>query len=115
MIRRPPRSTQSRSSAASDVYKRQVFPDAVAMVATIALDAVIIASPEHMHVEHVRVCAARGISMLIEKPVAPDTAGVDAIIAAVAAGGTQAMAAHVERFEVGSAQLKMAVEQGLCG
>ena len=30
MIRRPPRSTQSRSSAASDVYKRQmkIIPDA---------------------------------------------------------------------------------------
>src|SRR5450756_2167334 len=28
MIRRPPRSTQSRSSAASDVYKRQVLPAA---------------------------------------------------------------------------------------
>ena len=27
MIRRPPRSTQSRSSAASDVYKRQVHPE----------------------------------------------------------------------------------------
>src|SRR5450756_2024740 len=27
MIRRPPRSTQSRSSAASDVYKRQVLPE----------------------------------------------------------------------------------------
>ena len=27
MIRRPPRSTQSRSSAASDVYKRQVELD----------------------------------------------------------------------------------------
>ena len=26
MIRRPPRSTQSRSSAASDVYKRQAWP-----------------------------------------------------------------------------------------
>src|SRR5680860_1750783 len=26
MIRRPPRSTQSRSSAASDVYKRQQWP-----------------------------------------------------------------------------------------
>ena len=25
MIRRPPRSTQSRSSAASDVYKRQIL------------------------------------------------------------------------------------------
>src|SRR5450756_882699 len=29
MIRRPPRSTQSRSSAASDVYKRQVWICAV--------------------------------------------------------------------------------------
>src|SRR5450756_3202672 len=28
MIRRPPRSTQSRSSAASDVYKRQVLVEA---------------------------------------------------------------------------------------
>src|SRR5450756_1313191 len=28
MIRRPPRSTQSRSSAASDVYKRQLQDDA---------------------------------------------------------------------------------------
>src|SRR5450756_166140 len=29
MIRRPPRSTQSRSSAASDVYKRQVIRSAL--------------------------------------------------------------------------------------
>src|SRR5450756_1893094 len=29
MIRRPPRSTQSRSSAASDVYKRQLRPGAL--------------------------------------------------------------------------------------
>ena len=93
----------------------EVFPEAAAMLAAVALDAVIIASPEHLHVEHAQVCAARGVPMLIEKPVAPDTAGIDAIIAALAAGGTQAMAAHVERFEVGSAQLKMAVEQGICG
>src|SRR5450756_723642 len=33
MIRRPPRSTQSRSSAASDVYKRQVLSGALASVA----------------------------------------------------------------------------------
>eukprot|EP01015_Nassula_variabilis_P023135 TRINITY_DN430_c0_g1_i5.p2 TRINITY_DN430_c0_g1~~TRINITY_DN430_c0_g1_i5.p2 ORF type:complete len:101 (-),score=39.10 TRINITY_DN430_c0_g1_i5:13-315(-) len=29
MIRRPPRSTQSRSSAASDVYKRQMIVSAI--------------------------------------------------------------------------------------
>src|SRR5450756_1733911 len=32
MIRRPPRSTQSRSSAASDVYKRQVIKSAWAVI-----------------------------------------------------------------------------------
>src|SRR5450756_2519544 len=31
MIRRPPRSTQSRSSAASDVYKRQVVGNTIMM------------------------------------------------------------------------------------
>ena len=38
MIRRPPRSTQSRSSAASDVYKRQVQADAVDDGAAVGLE-----------------------------------------------------------------------------
>src|SRR5680860_255399 len=33
MIRRPPRSTQSRSSAASDVYKRQLDVDVLGVTA----------------------------------------------------------------------------------
>ena len=37
MIRRPPRSTQSRSSAASDVYKRQVRASVEIM--TLAIEA----------------------------------------------------------------------------
>src|SRR5450756_3103455 len=37
MIRRPPRSTQSRSSAASDVYKRQLRAHAVLIVCFAAL------------------------------------------------------------------------------
>src|SRR5450756_1531721 len=35
MIRRPPRSTQSRSSAASDVYKRQVLDPSAAFEVTV--------------------------------------------------------------------------------
>ena len=38
MIRRPPRSTQSRSSAASDVYKRQELGGKIKLV--IALDGI---------------------------------------------------------------------------
>ena len=42
MIRRPPRSTQSRSSAASDVYKRQLLRGvrACLLLGTVALDRV---------------------------------------------------------------------------
>src|SRR5450756_3104010 len=38
MIRRPPRSTQSRSSAASDVYKRQVY---ATIVSSLLIDAIV--------------------------------------------------------------------------
>ena len=41
MLRRPPRSTQSRSSAASDVYKRQVIESAEVHTQTANLDLVI--------------------------------------------------------------------------
>src|SRR5450756_1283795 len=40
MIRRPPRSTQSRSSAASDVYKRQVNDGTSAIYLSEQLEAV---------------------------------------------------------------------------
>src|SRR5680860_1925909 len=43
MIRRPPRSTQSRSSAASDVYKRQILVDPGVQGVGIDLDALSVA------------------------------------------------------------------------
>ena len=43
MIRRPPRSTQSRSSAASDVYKRQVEDQ----IKTVFVDEVLFGKLEH--------------------------------------------------------------------
>ena len=38
MIRRPPRSTLDRSSAASDVYKRQIYVCLLAPIIILALD-----------------------------------------------------------------------------
>eukprot|EP00657_Telonema_sp_P-1_P012543 TRINITY_DN9166_c0_g1_i2.p1 TRINITY_DN9166_c0_g1~~TRINITY_DN9166_c0_g1_i2.p1 ORF type:complete len:177 (-),score=54.77 TRINITY_DN9166_c0_g1_i2:90-620(-) len=45
MIRRPPRSTQSRSSAASDVYKRQAIILESAFERFIALDGIRLIAP----------------------------------------------------------------------
>ncbi len=91
------------------------FVDAPTFFTEAALDGVVIASPEHVHVEHALLAAAAGLPMLIEKPVAPDLKGIAAIRSATDRAGVAVMAGHVERFEIGSAQLKQAVAEGFCG
>jgi predicted dehydrogenase len=104
-----------RARALAARFGGETFVGAAAMFADIPLDGVIIASPEHVHAEHARLAAAAGVPMLIEKPLAPDLAGIAEIRAAAKAAGVPVMAGHVERFEIGSAQLKAAVAEGICG
>lgn len=79
------------------------------------MDGVVIATPEPVHAEQVALAAGAGCAVMIEKPAAPDTAGVRAIIDTVASAGILAMVGHVERFEPGSALLQSAVAEGVCG
>ncbi|MCX5496152.1 Gfo/Idh/MocA family oxidoreductase [Kaistia dalseonensis] len=104
-----------RAEALAARFGGDAYTDAAALFASAALDAVILASPESVHVEQALLAAAAGVPMLIEKPVAADLAGIAAIRAAAQAAGVAVMAGHVERFEIGSAQLKTAVDEGVCG
>lgn len=108
-------SDPDRAGAVAALRGGRAFADAAAMFAEMRLDGVIIASPERVHADHARLAAAAGVAMLIEKPVAPDVAGIDAIRDVAATAGIPVMAGHVERFEIGSAQLKAAVDEGVCG
>src|SRR5450756_75581 len=60
MIRRPPRSTQSRSSAASDVYKRQLYSHAPEHVSPMRGLLLRGASHEHFIPMRVALCRAGG-------------------------------------------------------
>ena len=104
-----------RAGALAGRHGGRVFADAAAFFAEAELDGVIIASPERVHAEQAVLAAAAGVPMLVEKPVAPDVAGIAAIRIAAASAGVPVMVGHVERFEVGSAQLKAAVAEGICG
>lgn len=79
------------------------------------LDAVIVATPEAAHEDHVKQAVAAGCAVMCEKPVAPDLGAMRRIRAAVEDAGVIAMAAHVERFEAGSAMLHQALAEGVCG
>jgi predicted dehydrogenase len=99
----------------ADRLGTRAFTDAERLLADLRPDAVVIATPEEAHVAQAQAAARAGAAMLIEKPVASDLAGVAAIAAAAELAGVMVMAAHVERFEVGYAQLQSAVAQGVCG
>lgn len=61
-------------------------------------DAVIIATPTEAHVEVALRLLAAGRPLLIEKPLAPDLASVEAILAASEKQGVPVMCGFVERF-----------------
>src|SRR6266851_427337 len=62
------------------------------------VDAVTIAAPTHLHQELALSCIARGVHVLVEKPIAPSVEEGRAIIAAARHARVALMVGHVERF-----------------
>src|SRR5450756_112720 len=87
MIRRPPRSTQSRSSAASDVYKRQAtrFAGTTAVTRAMVTNVVVSAERFHSTVEAgakyapFTVSVNAGAPSVTDAGLTPLAAGVDGI------------------------------------
>jgi predicted dehydrogenase len=63
-----------------------------------AVDACVIAVPTEAHEEIALAALARGVHVLIEKPVAPTLEAADRILAAAAESGAIVQIGHVERF-----------------
>ncbi|HXW25584.1 MAG TPA: Gfo/Idh/MocA family oxidoreductase [Xanthobacteraceae bacterium] len=62
------------------------------------LDAVTIAAPTHLHHEIALAAIARGVHVLVEKPIASTIEEGHAIVAAARRAGVTLMVGHVERF-----------------
>jgi predicted dehydrogenase len=62
------------------------------------VDAVSIAAPTHLHRDIALTCIARGVHVLVEKPIASTVAEGEDIITAARRAGLTLMIGHVERF-----------------
>jgi predicted dehydrogenase len=62
------------------------------------VDAVTIAAPSHLHRDLALACIARGVHVLVEKPIAPSVEEGRTIIAAARRARVVLMVGHVERF-----------------
>ncbi len=72
-------------------------PDVEALLG-LGVDAVTIAAPTHLHHDIALTCIARGVHVLVEKPIASTVEEGRAIIAAARQADVTLMIGHVERF-----------------
>jgi predicted dehydrogenase len=75
----------------------------------VGVDAVTIAAPTHLHHEIALICIARGVHVLVEKPIASTVEEGREIVAAAQRAGVTLMVGHVERFNPAVASIKQAI------
>ena len=85
------------------------FGDAAELVRR-GVDAVTIAAPTHLHRQIAIDCAARGIHVMVEKPIASTVEESRAIVAAARRAGVTLMVGHVERFNPAVQSIKRAIK-----
>lgn len=86
------------------------------LIADRNVDAVVVASSDATHEQFVLAAIAAGKPVLCEKPLSPDVAGCQRIIAAeLAAGRRLVSVGFMRRFDAGYLQLKQAIDSGELG
>jgi len=85
------------------------FDDADALMRH-GIDAVTVAAPTHLHREIATNCAARGLHVMVEKPIASTVEEGRAIVAAARRAGVTLMVGHVERFNPAVESIKRAIK-----
>jgi len=85
------------------------FKDVQALL-NAGVDAVTIAAPTHLHRDIALDCTARGVHIMVEKPIAPTVEESRAIVAAARRAGVTLMVGHVERFNPAVQSIKRAIK-----
>ncbi len=78
-------------------------------------EAVILATPNHLHADQGRACVAAGVAVLVEKPIAEASGPARALVEAAEAAGVPLMVGHHRRHNPLVAAIKARIEAGEIG
>ena len=92
-----------------------VFTDIEDLLEFDALDAVIVATPNHLHEPHVLSAVAAGVDVLCERPLALTTKGVERVLAAAEKGKRKVLVANNHRFRSDAQALERFIRGGELG
>jgi UDP-N-acetylglucosamine 3-dehydrogenase len=90
----------------------QAYAEPLAMLAEAELDAVVIASPTTTHHPLALEALARGVAVLVEKPLATTPDEADELVDAAASSGVPIQVGHVERFNPAVLELGRLLDSG---
>ncbi len=111
--------TTSSPERAADARARcgdvAVYPGLEALLEAGGLDAVCITSSTSAHANNVVQCAAAGLQIFCEKPLALTLADCDRAIAAAEGAGVRLMIGHVRQFDAGHVEARRYIEAGAIG
>jgi predicted dehydrogenase len=109
--------TRTRSSAEAFCADNGIAlkDDLDAILADLAIDAVVFATPHSQHAGQVERTAAAGKHVFMEKPFTLDVKSAEAALGAVARAGIVLGVAYPRRFHPGMIELKARVQDGRLG
>ena len=94
----------ARAGEAGSLYGAESFTDARELAGKV--DAAIVAVPTTAHEEVAAALMERGIDVLVEKPIAPDLAAAERLLAAAGRHGRVLQVGHLERFNPAVVELE---------
>lgn len=94
---------------------RDVFTDIDDLFDFDQLDAVVIATPNHLHEPHVLAAIRAGVDVLCERPLSLTAGGVERILAAAQSAGRKVVVGNNQRFRTDVQQLQRFMRGGELG
>jgi predicted dehydrogenase len=91
------------------------YPDAETLCRDSSVDAVYIASPSWMHLEHVRIAARYGKHIICEKPLTLSIDDCVAMLDAAQAAGVMLLAGHTHSFDAPIRKMAELIQSGELG
>jgi predicted dehydrogenase len=111
--------TTSKAERAAEARQRcgdvTVYPTLEPLLAAERLDGAVIASSTSAHADNVEQCAAAGLHIFCEKPLALTLTDCDRAIAATEQAGVKLMIGHVRQFDAGHVEARRFIEAGAIG
>jgi len=106
---------EDEAKRVAEAYGAKPYTDYEEMLKKESLDAVFIATPDHLHRDPAVKAAEAGLHIFCEKPLAHTLEDADAIIKASRRAGVKLMVGYILRFDVRYSAIKETIDNGMLG